>query len=312
MSTRIEERIRLGGPVVPVVVHRNGAGPTVAITANVHGDEVTGVAAVHTLDRWLSDQLGCGSVVLYPSLNPRGLEAGNRRFGDADLNRCFPGAARGTASARAAHAIWRDLMNRRPDAVVDLHADSPAAVGYALVDRAVHRKGGARRALEASAEELARASGLIWMREDVDDDYLRYHLDRSLAGALLNHGDIPSVTLEVGPRRVAQPDAVRQMVAGVRGILAQMGMTDEPTPNPALEGPWRRASTPRAERAGMFVPQLAAGSTFEAEQSLGEIRGLDGTSRAVMRAPGRGVVISWAEGAWVDAGGAVGTLALED
>lgn len=62
----------------------------------------------------------------------------------------------------------------------------------------------------------------------------------------------------------------------------------------------------------MFVPQLAAGSTFEAEQSLGEIRGLDGTSRAVMRAPGRGVVISWAEGAWVDAGGAVGTLALED
>ena len=312
MSSRSEERIRLGGPVVPVVIHRQSAGPTVAITANVHGDEVTGIATAHALDRWLGGDLRAGTVILYPSLNPRGLEAGSRRFGDADLNRCFPGAARGTASARAAHAIWRDLLEREPDAVVDLHADSPAAVAYALVDRAVHRKGDARRRLEERAEALARASGLVWMREYVDEDYIRYNLDRSLAGALLNHGGVPSVTLEVGPRRVAQPEAVERMVLGVKGILAHLGMVEHTVPEPVLEGPWRRASTPRAERAGMFVPHLAAGSVFERGELIGEVRGLDGAARAEMRAPSRGVVISWAEGAWVDAGAAVGTLALED
>lgn len=302
----------MGGPVVPVIVHRESAGPTVAITANVHGDEVTGVAAAHTLDRWLRTSLVRGSVILYPSLNPRGLEAGSRRFGDADLNRCFPGTARGTASARAAHAIWKDLLEREPEAVVDLHADSPAAVAYGLVDRAVHHEGSARRDLEQRAEALARASGLVWMREYVDEDYTRYHLDRSLAGAILNHGGIPSVTLEVGPRRVAQPEAVDQMVAGVQGILAHLGLVDEAVPEAAVEGPWRRASTPRAERAGMFVPRIAAGAGFERGHVLGEIRGLDGAARAEMRAPGRGIAISWAEGAWVDAGAAVGTLALED
>ncbi len=298
--------------MVPVVVHRRGAGPTVVITANVHGDEVTGVAAAHALDRWLGTALQRGCVVLYPSLNPRGLEFGKRAFADADLNRCFPGTARGGATARAAHAIWTDLLERSADAAIDLHADSPAAVPYALVDRAVHRRGAERAALEARAEALARATGMIWMREYVDEDYLRYHLDRSLAGALLNHAGVPSVTLEVGPRRVARPSAVARMADGVKGVLGHLGMVDTPADVSPEGGPWRRASTPRAECAGMFVPTVEAGEGFGRGDCLGEIRGLDGAMRALVRAPGRGVAISWAEGAWVDAGGAVGTLALED
>lgn len=298
--------------MVPVVIHRAGPGPTVAITANVHGDEVTGVAAAHALDRGLIETgLARGTVVLYPCLNPRGLETGTRRFGDADLNRCFPGSARGGASTRAAHAIWTDLLDREPDAAIDLHADSPAAVPYALVDRAVHRRAD-RESLEGAAEALARASGFVWMREYIDDDYIRFQLDRSLAGALLNHGGIPSVTLEVGPRRVAQAEAIETMTAAVVAILAHLGLVDGQPAKPAPEGPWRRAATPRAERPGVFVPTLAAGTPFDAGDALGEIRGLDGTCRSVIRGPSRGIVISWAEGAWVDTGTAVGTLALED
>src|SRR5262245_8613177 len=53
-------------------------GPVVIVTANVHGDEVTGVVAVHRLDDRLAATLLRGSVVLYPSLNPQGLQQQQR------------------------------------------------------------------------------------------------------------------------------------------------------------------------------------------------------------------------------------------
>ncbi len=53
-----------------MLVHEATRGPVVAVTANIHGDESTGVAVVQELDRWLREHLVKGMVVLYPSLNP--------------------------------------------------------------------------------------------------------------------------------------------------------------------------------------------------------------------------------------------------
>lgn len=301
----------MGSVDLSALVHRADPGPVVVITANVHGDEATGVVAVHALDRALATGLRRGMVALYPSLNPEGLEAGNRRFADADLNRCFPGASRGGASARAAQAIWSELTDRRPTAAIDLHADSAASVPYALVDRGVHRTAD-RADLERRSEALARASGLLWLREYPDDDYLRYRLDASLAGALLNHGGVPSVTIEVGPRRVVQPGAVAAMVAAVLGILTSLGMVDGHGQVEPVGGPWRRASTPRAEDSGLFVPLVEPGAAFDTGDVLGQVRSVDGATRWTLRAPGRGRVISWAEGAWLAVGATAGTLALEE
>lgn len=311
MSRRSEERVRVGSVDLAALAHRAGDGPVVVVTANMHGDEATGVAAVHELDRLLARDLRRGTVVLYPSLNPEGLEAGARRFADGDLNRSFPGTSRGGVASRAALAIWTDLIGRAPHAAIDLHADSAASVPYALVDRGVHRSAD-RGSLERRSEALARATGLLWLREYPDDDYLRYRLDASLAGALLNHGGVPSVTVEVGPRRLAQPASVAAMVRAVLGILGSLGLIDAPAPPEVSGGPWRRASTARAEQAGMFVPLLEAGAAFDTGDVLGEVRAVDGAVRWSLRAPGRGRVVAWAEGAWLAVGATAGTLALEE
>ena len=299
-------------PPVPLMTHDKGKGSVLAITANVHGDEVTGVAAVHQLDNWLGRNLARGKVVLLPSANPRGLLSGERRFGGRDMNRCFPGSARGGVANQAAAKLWKVLGRQQLDAAIDLHADSPSAAPYALVDRAAHVPQPERGALESAAEGLAKASGLLWMREFLDEEYLRYRLDKSLAGALLNQARIPAVTLEVGPRRIVHHGAVAAMVKAVIGICTHLNLVDLPALDVDTRGPFRRGTTARVSAGGLLVPLVPPNQAFSRGQVLAEVRDVGGEVREYLRADTPGVVVSWVEGAWVNNGATVGTLAIED
>jgi predicted deacylase len=288
----------------------------VAVTANVHGDEVVGVAAVHALDERLAAGLRCGTVALYPSLNPRGLLAQNRFQPDdgVDLNRVFPGEARGSGAARLAHAVFSDLGARRPDLVLDLHADSAASVPYALVDRATAHPAGRRAELERRMSDLARASGLFVLLEYPTEEYVRFRLDRSLAGAVVNHLGVPALTLEVGARRSVDPRAVVVAVDAVERVLAELGLVDAPpiAPSPTPPGTWRRSAAPRVQVAGLFEPRVPPGEAFGAGEVLGTVRAVDGTIREIVRAETAGRVISWTEQPWMEPRSVPGTLAVAE
>ncbi|HHO51702.1 MAG TPA: hypothetical protein ENK18_12715 [Deltaproteobacteria bacterium] len=314
------ERIELGAraDALPVVVLSTPTdGPRVAVTANVHGDEVTGLAAIHELDRRLQRTLIRGGVVLVPSLNPRGLIQQRRVQPEdgLDLNRVFPGDADGRGAARIAGAVWQGLIARGLDGLVDLHADSAVAIPYAIMDRATHLQGEARERMDRAVAGLAEASGLTVIQEYPDDLYMRFRLDRSLAGAMVNHAGVPAVTLEVGPRRAVSAVAVRRTVAAVLRILHHLSLLAERPDEPVSRlagGPWRRASAPRVRAAGLFVPSLDPGQIFHTGDVLGEVRAVDGTVREIVRAEAAGLVVSWSEHAWVDVRGVPGTLGLVD
>ena len=301
--------------LVPVVELAASAKPVVVVTANIHGDEVTGVAAVHALDELLRTTLRKGTVVLYPSLNPRGLVSQQRvqPVDGVDLNRVFPGEPEGRGASRLAGLLWGDIRSRSPDAVVDLHADSAVAIPYAIIDRATTHRGEARARMDSAVLRMAEASGLVVLREYPEDQYVRFRLDRSLAGAMVNHASVAAVTLEIGPRRAVDPRAVRIAVAAVQRILHHLGLA-EPPPAPAQPppqgGPWRRAAAPRVQSPGVFAPSLLPGEAFDPGDVLGVVRALDGTVRELLHAEAPGIVISWSETAWVDARAVPGTLGL--
>lgn len=300
---------------LPVFVHEGAQrGPAVAITANIHGDEATGIAAIQELDAWLGGALLKGTAVLYPSLNPHGLHSRTRVLPEGlDLNRLFPGQPEGNPSERHASAIWNDLLQRRLSLLIDLHADSARSIPYAIVDRALPRGRGAE--LAAELERFAGASGLTVLREYPDDQYVRYALDRSLAGAMVNRGGVPAVTIEAGPRRWIARPAVASVVSAVRGILAEAGLVaPEPHDDPTRVGggPWRRAPAPRVRREGIFRERLVPGDRFEPGDVLGTVVDFSGSVLEEVVAPGTGLVVSWAELTWVEAGTVPGTLGLED
>jgi len=306
----------IGGVDLPVLTHTAAAsGPSVAVTANVHGDEVTGLAAVHDLDRTLATALKRGSVVLFPSLNPSGLVSQRRANGQdgLDLNRAFPGNPDGTGSDRVAGRVWEALMALSLDALIDLHADSAVAIPYAIVDRPTSLRGAARQRMEARLDDIAGFAGLTLLHEYPDAEYVRYRLDQSLAGAMVNRAGVCAVTLEVGPRRAVFADAVRITADAVLRILRGLGLVDEapaPSPGPIAGGPWHRGAAPRVGAAGVFVPAVRPGARFVPGDVLGEVRGVDGTVRQVVRAVGHGLVVSWSEHAWIDERGVPGTLGV--
>ncbi|MSQ03024.1 MAG: hypothetical protein EXR71_14240 [Myxococcales bacterium] len=324
--SRSVSRVRAPGPGADLVVVSvtappgrapAGRGPVVVVTANVHGDECTGTGAVLRLIPILEAQLLSGAVHLYPSLNPDGLERRVRRFpqDDQDLNRLFPGDPAGAPAERLAHAAWTDITARRPDLVVDLHADAPGAVPYALLDRAVSLRGEARARVEADAARLAVATGLTVIREYPDDRYLRFRLDRSLSGAALNRLSVPTVTIEAGPRLVLDADAVDVTVRAVLGMLSALGMLPAAAPpavSPVPGGPWRRESGPRASAKGVLVPRVGAGVVLDKGAVVAEVRSLAGVLLQEVVAEAAGFVLAPAERAYVVAGVPICTWAMAE
>jgi predicted deacylase len=298
--------------VVPVSLLRGAEqGATVVVTANVHGDEATGVAAVLQLAERLETLLVAGEVVLYPSVNPHGLRLQQRPVpaDGVDLNRAFPGDRAGRGATGVAGRLWADLQRREPDLVLDLHADSVVAVPYTILDRPVRLDGERRQEMEEQLQVLAHAAGLLVLQEYPDDLYLRFGLDHSLAGAVVNEMGVPALTLEVGPRRAVDPASVDVTVGAVLRILAHLNMVREaPAARRRPQGRLQRTSAPRVRRPGVFVPVVRPGEAYGRGELLGVVRGLDGHARDEVRAEAPGVVVSWAEGAWIDVGAVPGTL----
>jgi len=98
-------------------------GPSVLVTAGVHGDEYEGPAAVAATARELSPQTVRGTVRLIPIANPLAFQGGTRTSPVDGLNlaRVFPGREDGQPTERLAHFLFREFAVKA-DYLIDLHS----------------------------------------------------------------------------------------------------------------------------------------------------------------------------------------------
>ena len=78
---------------IPVIIAQGKEdGPVFFLTANVHGNELTGIAVIHEVVTEDLVQKLKGTVVAIPTLNPSALRQSKRQseFGEADPNRLYP------------------------------------------------------------------------------------------------------------------------------------------------------------------------------------------------------------------------------
>jgi predicted deacylase len=92
---------------IPVVAVKNGSGPTVLLTSGIHGDEYEGQVAISRLARQIDPAQVQGRVIMLPAVNIPAVMNDTRLspVDHRDLNRCFPGDARGTFSEMLAHFV---------------------------------------------------------------------------------------------------------------------------------------------------------------------------------------------------------------
>src|SRR5688572_15772485 len=111
-------------PTAVLVVHGVGYGPTLCLTAALHGDELNGIEIVRRVLYELDPQKLSGTVIGVPIVNLHGFRRNSRYLPDRrDLNRFFPGAAHGSSASRIAHSFFEQVV-RHCNALVDIHTGS--------------------------------------------------------------------------------------------------------------------------------------------------------------------------------------------
>jgi N-alpha-acetyl-L-2,4-diaminobutyrate deacetylase len=136
-----------GTVAIPIVVAKNGPGPTILFTAGNHGDEYEGQVTLLRLAKELDPKRIRGRVILLPAMHFPAAMNGTRLspIDGRDLNRSFPGNPRGTFAEVLAHYIDSQLLPLC-DYQMDLHSGGhsmdivPSTVAHRLDDPPMMRK----------------------------------------------------------------------------------------------------------------------------------------------------------------------------
>ncbi len=107
---------------IPVFVERSKIpGPTVLITAGIHGDEVNGIEIVREVISHKMNVPARGTIICIPIVNVFGFINKSRYFPDGrDLNRMFPGSKTGSLASRFADHFVKNLLEKS-DLCLDFH-----------------------------------------------------------------------------------------------------------------------------------------------------------------------------------------------
>lgn len=321
-----------------VIVQGREPGPCFWFTANIHGDELTGMAALHaTITADLARDLR-GTVVAIPSLNPAGLRIGKREpyLEPGDPNRTFPGYRRPTEEPSKAEreaknpTIYEEAMARLFDVIkdtadflIDLHCYDLQATSFTIRDRVLYRNDAERGATEElyrRTDEMCKAFGLPVVNESTAARYVDAKLHRSTSGAALNEARIPSFTVELGLIGGVDPNALTAAKTGIFNSLKWAGLLPgeiEPittVPLPYLPFNTMRENTPRAHRSGILRYHVRPGDVVREGQVVATLTDIHGRvlPDGDIRAEHDGWVISLTRGAMCYQGQSVTNMAIRD
>jgi predicted deacylase len=260
-------------------------GKTLLVCGAVHGDEYEGAVAIQDVYDEIDVEALRGTFVGIPVTNGPAFAAATREgpWDHLNLARVFPGSPDGSPTLRLAHAFQQHLV-RQCDLLLDVHSGGNA---YAIKHLAGYqlRQGDIGRIQRAAA--IAFGADLVWGTAGLPGRTL------SAAGEL----GLPAIYVEMPGEGRCRPDDVARVRAGMRNVMAFLGMIDGayPTAPPRYlveterPGSGHLQADHTAPTSGIFVPSVGVWDWVEQGQPLGTVRHPDGRPLAEVRAarPGR-------------------------
>ena len=247
---------------IPIIVVKNGEGPTVLFTGGVHGDEYEGPIAVSRLARVLDPAQIRGRVIMMPAVNIPAVLNDTRLspVDNRDLNRCFPGDPRGTFSEMLAHFLDSVILPH-VDVSVDLHT-----AGHSM-DAALSTNMHYLPDAETRAKTMAAASAfgapynvVFW---GVDEG-------ATLTSCVERRG-ILSLGTELGGWGRVNVEGVRIGERGLLNVLRHSGLIEGTPETRQRDGsPGTRHMMVRDQTCYSFAP---ANGVFEPRHTIGETVG---------------------------------------
>ena len=189
------------------IIRAKKPGPTIFVSAAVHGDELNGIEIIRRLINQKKFKIIKGTVIAVPMVNVYGVVNQSRYMPDRrDLNRCFPGSPKGSLAGRVAHIFLNEIV-KHCDYGIDLHTG------------AIHRSNLPQiraNMLDPVTKELAEVFAVpVILNSNLVDGSLRESALKSETKILL---------YEAGEALRFDEFSIRAGMKGILNVLQHLGM----------------------------------------------------------------------------------------
>lgn len=251
-------------------------GPVLFASAAIHGDELNGVEIIRRLLKRSALRSMRGTLLAIPIVNVHGFLYQSRYLPDRrDLNRSFPGSAKGSIASRLANTFFKQIVSNS-DYGIDLHTGAINRSNLPQIRGNLD---------DGKTLELAKSFGVpVIINANVRDGSLR--------GCAAELG-MPVVTYEAGEALRFDEVSIRAGLRGVLAIMRQIGMLpagslrkEQVTPVLANSTSWVRAPC-----SGIVNTNIRLGNSVIKGQRMAIISDPMGDTEEVMIAPFDGIVI---------------------
>jgi predicted deacylase len=264
---------------VPVIIERSKKpGPTILITAGIHGDEVNGVEIVRQIIAKGINKPKKGTIICIPVINVFGFIHMDREFPDGrDLNRVFPGGKGGSLASRVAHKLMTEIVPHA-DLILDFHTGGADRFNAAQV-RIVKN--------EIVLDELAEVFGAPFI-------YYSKNLNKSFRNSCYKRG-IPMLLFEGGKSFHIDKTITNTGVNGAKRVLNHLEMlgnkfkVSKPKKSCVKIGDSKWI---RANHSGMFKSDVSVNAQVKKGDVLGHITDPYGSFNHFVKAPNDGYIFN--------------------
>lgn len=275
------------GTGIPItLIHGKRTGPVLALVAGTHGYEYPGMSALQSVGQSLDPDTLAGTVILVHIANPPSFRGRTIYYSPVDgknLNRVYPGNAKGTLSERIAFVITQEII-KRADFLVDLHAGD----GNEALMPFVYMPVTGITKLDIAARGMAIAFGLDHI---VIDKITLPPPEQSVFTdqTALTLG-IPAITTETGQLGYNDEHSIALAEKGIGNLLRHLGML-EGHQRPPGEIVWLYDyEVLKSPNTGFFRASVGPGEIIQADAVVGTVMDDFGNVINVIKSPFAGIV----------------------
>lgn len=272
-----------------VVINGKYPGPTLLVSAAIHGDELNGIEIVRQVMASTQARRLHGTLVAAPVVNVFGYLMRTRYLPDRrDLNRSFPGSPKGSLAGRIAHLFLNQVV-AKCDFGIDFHTGSNDRVNMPQIRANL---------LDEQTAEIARAFGPpVIVQSRVRAQSLR---------ATVAQRGMPMLVYEGGEAARFDAEPIRVGLEGTLRVMKHIGMLNgDPieASAPPIESPG--SSWVRTPRGGIWHCEREIGDYVAVGDSLGKVMDIYGAVRRRVKAHFGGLIIGKTNNPLVSRGDAV-------
>ncbi len=303
-------RSAYGNIAVPIVVIKNGDGPSVLLMAGNHGDEYEGQIGLCKAVRGLAPGHIRGRVIVVPAINLPAALAGTRvsPLDDVNFNRAFPGDPNGTPTYAIAHYV-DSVLFPMVGFFLDLHSGGSSLDYIPFVSMRTSGDQSLDARAMAALKAFGAPVGMVWA----------HTIDTGFAQTAALHHGLVSLGGEFGGGGSVSLEGLRIVERGVRRFLVHAGCMEPESLPPDVPAVTRVVEVRNrdyfvlAPDAGLFEPLVALGDAVQAGQPCGQVHFVDNPAREPVVAHFRasGTVISQRHFGRVERGDCVAHLATD-